>query len=233
MENIAIVFGGGKGQRMENNLIPKQFITINSKPLIIHTIEKFQKCELITNIVVVCLSSYVQLMQELVHEFRLDKVVSIVEGGCSGQESIFNGIKEAIRLFANEEDAVVLIHDAVRPLIDEKTIIDNINNVRKFGSSITVTKVTESIVLADDKENILSSLKRDDCYFARAPQSFYLKDIYKAHLLAKKENKISFVDSSELMRYYGYSLHYTIGPVNNIKITTQIDLNVFKALINN
>lgn len=228
--NFALIFAGGTGQRMNTISLPKQFLKVHDKEIIVHTIEHFQNCNQIDKIVVVCLLDYISLMHTLKEKYRLNKIVSIVPGGESGQASIFNGL-EAIKLFSKYDNDIVLIHDGVRPLIDEKTIIDNINCVKKYGNSITIAKAIETVLILNDDRNIENVIDRSRCYLGRAPQSFYFKDIYSCHLKANKINKHDFIDSAMIMQYFGYKMHTVEGPAYNIKVTTPNDFYMFKAML--
>ena len=229
--NRVLIFAGGTGKRMGSSSIPKQFLIVSSKPILVHTIEKFQKCDKIDSIVLVCLKDYIEKAKELIKEYNLNKVVSVVEGGNSGQESIFFGLKELVRLYGDNNDDVVLIHDGVRPLIYEQTILDNLECVKKNKNAITTCKAIETVVVLNDDGLVNQVVDRAYCNLARAPQSFYLKDIYSAHIKANNENKHDFIDSAMLMQYYGAKLHTVEGPVENIKITTPMDFYLFKAIL--
>ncbi len=150
--------------------------------------------------------------------------------GATGQESIFNGLQVIYKDCCNPNDCVVLIHDGVRPLINDTLISDNIASVRKFGSGITVTPAIETIVTANENNQIENVTDRKLCMHARAPQSFILKDIYDAHQKAIDENIHDMIDSASLMKYYGYNLFTVEGPVENIKITTPMDYYLFRAI---
>ena len=143
--NIAIIFAGGTGQRMNTASKPKQFLELHGKPIIIYTLEHFQNHHQIDGIVLVCLESWINYCKELLDKFHITKVISIVSGGNSGQESIFNGLKAANDLFP--ESSIVLIHDGVRPLINEMIISDDIACVCENGSAITVSPAIETIVM--------------------------------------------------------------------------------------
>ncbi len=169
-------------------------------------------------------------MKDLVKKFYLTKVLDIVPGGNCGQDSIYNGLY-ALSKFAKSKDDIVLIHDGVRPLIDDKTIKDNIECVREKGNAVTVAKAIETIVLLDKDGNVESVEDRTKCNMARAPQSFFFKDIYAAHLKAIAENKHDFIDSAMMMSYYGCKLHTVLGPANNIKVTTPMDFYMLKAIL--
>lgn len=225
-----LIFAGGVGQRMNTVSLPKQFLQVHGKEIIVHTIEHFQNNQNIDEIVVVCVSDYLDFMHELIKKYNLTKVVSVVPGGSNGQESIFNGLDELHKLSTSDDD-IVLIHDGVRPIIDEEIINANIECVKKNGTAITVAKSIETILVVDDNADVQQVVDRSKCYAGRAPQSFYLKDIYGAHLKANAINKHDFIDSAMLMQYYGFKMHTVLGPINNIKVTTPMDFYMFKAML--
>ena len=227
--NVAIIFAGGTGQRMNSASKPKQFLELHGKPIIIYTLEHFQKHQSIDGIILVCLERWIPYCRELLSKYSITKVKSIVPGGETGQQSIFNGLKAAKSLF--DDDTVVLIHDGVRPLINEDIISDNIAQVKKCGSAITVSPAIETVVLRGDDGCVGDIFERSNCELAKAPQSFYLKDIYGAHIKALDDQKYNFIDSASLMKYYGHKLHTVVGPTENIKITTPSDFYVFRAII--
>lgn len=228
--NTAVIFAGGVGRRMHSKDIPKQFLKLHDKPIIIHTLELFERNKNIDAIVVACLSNYIGYLNELVSQYNLKKVQSIVPGGKTGQDSIYNGLKAA-EAVGNREKDIVLIHDGVRPLINQKTINDNINSVKKYGSAITCVKAKETIIVVDNKEDIDSINDRSMSRLARAPQSFYLKDILSAHEQALKAGRHDFIDSCSIMTFYGHRLHLIPGPQENIKITTPDDFYTMRALL--
>lgn len=228
--NIALVFAGGTGQRMNTASKPKQFLELHGKPIIIYTLEYFQKHSQIDGIVVVCLESWIDYCENLLKKYQIDKVLKIVPGGNSGQESIFNGLEAAHQISVNEQD-IVLIHDGVRPLINEALITNCIASVKKHGNAITVSPAIETILLKTEDGDIGNILKRSECEMAKAPQCFYLNDIYSCHLKAKAAGKDDFIDSASLMQYYGYKLNAVEGPLENIKITTPADFYIFRAIM--
>lgn len=228
--NIAVIFAGGTGQRMNTASKPKQFLELHGKPIIIYTLEYFQKHSQIDGIVVVCLESWIDYCENLLKKYQIDKVLKIVPGGNSGQESIFNGLEAAHQISDNEQD-IVLIHDGVRPLINEALITNCIASVKKHGNAITVSPAIETILLKTEDGDIGNILKRSECEMAKAPQCFYLNDIYSCHLKAKAAGKDDFIDSASLMQYYGYKLNAVEGPLENIKITTPADFYIFRAIM--
>lgn len=226
MKNIAVIFAGGVGKRMNNNAVPKQFLTLHGKPIIIHTIEKFENCPEIDGIVVVCFEPWINRLEEMLRLAGIEKVVAIVPHGTTGQDSIFNGLQKVNELY---NDAIVLIHDGVRPLIDNTLIIENINSVKKYGSAISCSKVIETVILRDNDE-IDEVVDRERSWQAKAPQSFYFHDLYKCHLDARQKGKLDYIDSATLMRDYGFKLQIVECSRDNIKITTPTDYYIFRAI---
>lgn len=229
MKHLGIIFAGGTGQRMNTAAMPKQFLELHGKPILIYTLEVFQRHPKIDGIILVCLNSWIDYCQELLERFHITKVMKIVPGGKNGQESIFNGLNAAYSLI--DVKCVVLIHDGVRPLINIKTISDNIESVIQKGNAITVAPAIETIVVKSNDESLGDIIDRSQCQVAKAPQSFYLEDIYQAHLKAKQENQLNFIDSASMMKYYNYKLYPVVGPNENIKITTPSDFYIFRAIL--
>ena len=196
--NIALIFAGGVGKRMNSRGKPKQFLELNGKPIIIHTIEKFEKHSMIQDIYVVCHKDWLEYLRELLKEFNIHKVRLIVEGGRTGQESIRKGLIAASKVYEDTSKVVVLVHDGVRPMIDEKTITDNIKCVWENGTSVTVSPVTETII--EEKNSIIESIReREACKVARAPQGFFLLDLIRAHESIDVTQHENIVDSASLM----------------------------------
>ena len=227
--NIGLIFAGGSGARMNTKGMPKQFLQMNGKAIIIHTLEYFERCKDIDAIVVVCLEEYIEYLQSLLSANRITKVKRIVPGGKCGQESIYHGLCAAEEITDGED--IVLIHDGVRPLISEELLSSSIQMVKEKGNAITVTPATETIVQTENGETISNIIDRKSCYIAKAPQSFYLKDILKVHRQAIVDNKCDCIDSASLMREYGYSLNLLEGSNENIKITNPSDFYILRAIL--
>lgn len=224
----ALVFAGGSGTRMNSKSKPKQFLQFYGKELIIHTLENFQNHFEIDAITVVCIESWIPYLKKILDKYGIDKVKTVVSGGSTGQESIFKGLK-AIKEFDNDEKSIVLIHDGVRPFINDDVISECIKTVKEKGSAITVVPATETIITAENGR-ILSITDRSKCCLARAPQCFYLNDIIEAHEKAVEDGNTNMIDSAALMRLYGHELYTVQGNIDNIKITTPADFYTFKAL---
>ncbi len=226
--NVGIIFAGGTGQRMNVRSVPKQFLKLHGKEIILYTIDCFQEHPEVDAIVVVCLEPWIPKLRQLVKKNELTKVVAIVPGGSTGQASIRNGIFEATRRF-NARD-IVLIHDGVRPLLAAETISACIESVRRHGSAVTTVPATETIVQSTDGI-ITTMIDRQSCQLARAPQCFYLGEIRDAHERALREGREDFIDSASLMSHYGHNLYMVEGGSENIKITTPSDYYIFRAIV--
>ncbi len=214
---------------MNSRTRPKQFLELHSKPILIYTLEAFEKCGEIDGIIVVMLESWIDYTKQLVKKYQISKVAAVVPGGKTGQESIFLGVSEALKVFGKECN--VLIHDGVRPIIDSETIIACIHSVEKYGSAITTVSAQETVAIVGENEMLGSILPRSQCLIAKAPQCFRLEDIYNCHLKANEEGEQSFIDSASLMQHYGFQLHAVTGSIENMKITTPADFYIFRAIL--
>ena len=227
--NIAVIFAGGSGLRMHTKSRPKQFLELNGKPIIIYTLELFDNHSMVDAIVVSCIEPWIPFLEKMLRKFEINKVVKIVPGGKTGQESIYNGLCAA-EAYAAGRESNVLIHDGERPLITEATITDNITKVAECGSCITCVPATETFVVTKE-DGCMEIPSRADSLIARAPQCFRLSDILSAHRRALAEGRTDFIDSCTMMSHYGYKLGTDIGPMENIKITTPNDFFVFRAMV--
>lgn len=229
--NIGVIFAGGVGSRMHSKDRPKQFLEMYNKPIIVHTLEYFENHPMIDAIVVVCIKDWIPYLEKLLYKFRIDKVKKIVPGGETGQLSIYNGLRAAKEI-AGEEKSIVLIHDGVRPLISENLITNNIETVMKHGSAITTAKVKETILVVNEGKSSIDYVpSRNNSRVAKAPQSFWLDDILKAHEKSLEEGETNCIDSCTMMQKYGYDLYLIDGPSQNIKITTPEDFFTMRAIL--
>jgi 2-C-methyl-D-erythritol 4-phosphate cytidylyltransferase len=225
--NIAVIFAGGSGVRMNTRSKPKQFLELHGKPVIVYTLELFENNQDIDSIIVVCIEPWIPYLKKLLKKFEITKVGEVLCGGSTGQESIYNGLAFAVKHYP--KDSVVLIHDGVRPLIDDATISLNIKTVKAQGSCITCIRTTETLVVVNE-DSTLYIPSRNKSLLARAPQSFILADIWDVHEKAKSEGRNDFVDSCTLMSFYEKKMQLIIGPQENIKITTPADYYIFRAI---
>jgi 2-C-methyl-D-erythritol 4-phosphate cytidylyltransferase len=226
--NIALIFAGGSGIRMNNNSKPKQFLQLYGKEIIIHTIEQFEKHSDIDAIVVVCIESWIPFFKTLLDKFKITKVKWVVSGGATGQESIYNGLLAIHNNCPNE--SVILINDGVRPLITQELISSCIQSVLSLGSAITVTPAVETVISLDKNGEIASVTDRSKYYNAKAPQCFRLGDIWQCHQQAKQDGLTDIIDSASLMIHYKHKLYTVQSSYDNIKITTPFDFYTFRAL---
>lgn len=228
--NIAIIFAGGSGIRMGAG-IPKQFLEINGRPVIIHTLKLFQNHDMIDRIYISVLEDYIPYMEELIQEFHITKTAAVVSGGETAQDSIYNALKRAEK--ENEDNDIVLLHDGVRPFVSYDTIARNIEGVRRNGNAITCTSCYETILLSKDNEMVDSVPYRKDTFAAQAPQSFYLKDIIAAHDMVRAQSTRyeNMVDACTIFRSQGLEVHMVSGNRGNIKVTTPEDVYMFRALL--
>ena len=227
--NYALIFAGGVGCRMNSKTKPKQFLEIHGKPILIHTIEHFDKHPEIDGICVVCVKDWLDEAQSFIEKFNVKKVKCLVAGGDSALASQYNGLK-AIQE-KSTPGSIVLIHDGVRPLIDEGLISKCISSVKEYGSAVTVAPAIETIIQVDSNNMITSTVSRSECQLARAPQCFFLNEILSAHEKAKASGEYDFIDSTSLMLHFGCSVHTVEGPAENIKVTTPSDFYICRALL--
>lgn len=231
--NIAIIFAGGIGQRLNNgeNSTPKQFLKINDKPIIIRTLELFQTHKDIDKIYISIHPDYYEYMQELVKYYYITKTAGIVNGGKTGQESIYNALKLAQK--ENPQDSIVLIHDGVRPNITEEVITKNIECTKKNGNAITCTSCFETILISENGINPELVPYRKDTYATQAPQTFHLGEVIEAHEITRKTNPnyTDIVDTCTLYKTLNKKTFMVKGNRGNIKITTIEDLYILRALI--
>lgn len=228
-KNIALIFAGGVGIRMNTKAKPKQFLDLHGKPIIVYTLELFQTHSEIDGIVIVCVADWIDYMKDLLTRYQLTKVVDVVEGGKTGQLSIFNGLEAAEKYFPAE--STVLIHDGVRPLINHQIITANIQQVKSTGNAITTAPTVETFVVVDDNMVVQEVPMRKHSRLAKAPQSFVLSNIISVHRKALQDGITNSIDSCTLMSQYGHNVTLVEGPVENIKITTPTDYFMFRAII--
>lgn len=228
--NVAIVFAGGVGSRMGSD-VPKQFLPLNGKPVLAHTLGLFQQHPRVDGIVLVVEEGYFSDCRKIAETYHITKLCKLVKSGDSAQASIYNGLKGAAEDFPS--DVTVLLHDGVRPYLDPRVIDKNIDSVEKFGSAITYTPCYETIVLSHDGEQIDSLPLRKDSYTAQAPQSFRLGDILAAHerIRMRPEGYLDMVDQATICWTLGIPIHLVQGNRGNVKITTPEDIVMLEALL--
>ena len=226
--NIGLIIGGGSGKRMGQD-IPKQFLTVNEKPVIIYTLEAFQKHPQIDQIAVVCLEGWEQVLWAYARQFNISKLAYVVPGGANGQDSIRNGIME-LEKHASADD-LVLIHDAIRPMVSAEIISDCIRVTREKGCAITTIPCAEAMLTTDDQSSSSGSFPREQLKRTQTPQGFRLGDICDLHRRALQRGITSSVASCTLKIEMGEQVWFCAGSEKNIKLTTVEDIDIFKALL--
>ena len=217
--NIALIIAGGSGQRMHQD-IPKQFINVEDKPVIIYTLEAFQKHPDIDSIFVVCLEGWHEILCAYAKQFEITKLKKV---------SIRNGVM-AINEEYNDDD-IILVHDAIRPMLSQGIISDNIAKCKLYGSSIASIPCGEAMLETDDKFESKSQYNRDKLMRAQTPQAFPVKKLVWAHKEALKRGIKNSVASCTLMIELGEKVYFSAGSEKNIKLTTPDDIDIFKALL--
>ncbi len=227
--NIAIIFAGGTGQRMNTKTKPKQFLELHGKPIIIYTLEDFEQHELIDAIIVVCVEGWIDYCHSMIDKFHISKVKAVIPGGETGLLSRYEGVKKAAEMYP--ENTVCLMHDGVRPLIDHETITKNIESVEKSGSAVTVAPAVETIAVRGSDNKVGEIIDRSKCQMAKAPQSFRLGVLLRAHQVAINSGMKDCIDTAYLMQLSGHDVYTVEGSAENIKITTATDFYTFRALM--
>ena len=226
--NIALIIAGGSGQRMHQE-IPKQFINVNDKPVIIYTLQAFQNHPNIDEIGVVCIDGWHDVLRAYARQFKIDKLTWVVSGGSNGQASIRNGVFEAEKRYG--ADDILLIHDAIRPMVSQEIISDCIIQCRKYGSAISVLPCNTAVLHYDEENASEHVIPRNELALTQTPQAFPIGKLASIHRAARERGITNSVASCTLMIEMGEKVHFSIGEETNIKLTTPGDLKIFKALL--
>lgn len=226
--NVALLTAAGSGTRMQLN-IPKQFIHVDDKPIIIYTMEAFQNHPSIDAIIVVTIDSWSDVLWAYAKQFGITKLKWVVPGGESGQESIRKGL-DVLKQELTDED-VVLVHDGNRPLVSSQIISDSLATFSKYGSAVAAIPCTEVVFESDDGLSSMVSTERERLLRTQTPHTYRLGDLYGAHLEAQSRGLNNTAASCMLMKELGRMTYFSKGSEENLKITTPDDLKIFKALL--
>lgn len=229
--NIALLTAGGIGTRTHQDL-PKQFITINNKPIIIYTLEVFQQHPAIDEIYVSCLSGWEMVLDAYARQFNITKLKRIVIGGDTGQKSIYNGMLAIKEDHNDTSNITIVVHDGNRPFVSQDIITNNLIVQKKFGSAVTAIPTTEVVFVSKDGIDSNVLLNRDELWRTQTPHSYKFNDLWNVHQLAIKDKIDNMAASCSLMQRYGYKTFFSVGSEKNLKITTIDDIEIFKALLN-
>lgn len=225
---VAMIIAGGQGSRMGQD-IPKQFLTVNEKPVLIYTLEAFQRHPAIDEIEVVCLAGWEQILSAYVRQFNITKVNKIVAGGECGQQSIYLGLKALEK--DHDESDIVLIHDAIRPMVSEEIISDCIKTTQTKGNAITVIPCAEAMLGTEDQATSEEVYDRASLKRTQTPQGFKLGKLLDVHRRALERGIENSIASCTLMIEMGEKVFFSKGSEKNLKLTTVEDIDIFKALL--
>ena len=228
MANIGLIIAGGSGNRMHQD-IPKQFITVNERPVIVYTLEVFEKHPEIDCIAVVCIEGWDHVLWAYAKQFNITKLKYIIPGGKNGQDSIRNGVYELEKHFSPND--IVLIHDAIRPMLSAEIISDNIRVATEHGNAVTVIPCAEAMMQTEDGVISTGAYPRDRLRRTQTPQAFHIGQICDLHRRAIKAGITNSVASCTLMIEMGEQVYFSAGSEKNIKLTTVEDIDIFKALL--
>lgn len=227
--NIALILAGGHGNRTAQD-IPKQFMNVYDKPLIIYTLENFEHHPDIDGIAVVCLDGWHEVLRAYASQYGITKLQWIVSGGKDGQESTRLGV-EALKSVCNAED-VILVHDAIRPFLTPEVITDAITKCKQKGSGLSAVRCQETIVKTADGICGKEGIPRQEIMRVQTPQAYRYGKALWAYEEAEKRGITGEVYINTLMLRLGETVYFSRGTEKNVKITTIDDLEVFKALLN-
>ena len=226
--NIALIIAVGSGHRMQNE-VPKQFLNVYDKPVIVYTLQAFQNHPNIDEIGVVCIDGWHEVLRAYARQYKIDKLKWITVGGENGQSSIRNGVFEAELRYAPED--FILIHDAIRPMVSQEIISDCIIQCQKYGSAVSVLPCNTAVLHYDESNASCSIVPRNELALTQTPQAFPLGKLSDIHRAALNKGITNSVASCTLMIEMGEHVHFSIGEETNIKLTTPGDLRIFKALL--
>lgn len=229
MKNYALIIAGGVGARTGQD-IPKQFINVYDKPIIIYTLQAFQNHPNIDGIEVVCLDGWHDILMAYCKQFGINKLENIVNGGKVGQDSIRKGLYD-LAMRHSDPDDVVLIHDAIRPMVSADIISDNIRVCRQYGNAITVVPCPSAMLKTEDSFASTEVIPRDNLKNTQTPQTFYLNEIVEAHKEALSKGITNSVASCTLYIELGRKVYMAYGGEKNLKITTSEDIEIFMAYL--
>ncbi|MEH7383243.1 2-C-methyl-D-erythritol 4-phosphate cytidylyltransferase [Bacillus sp. JJ1533] len=228
----AEILAGGKGTRMGNVNMPKQFLPLNKKPIIIHTLEKFMLNSAFEKILVVTPREWINHTKDIINKFigKNDRII-VVEGGKDRNESIMNGIRHIESTFGLFDDDYIVTHDSVRPFLTHRIIMENIEQVKKYNAVDTAIEAIDTIIESENGETISNIPKRDIMYQGQTPQSFHIKTLVDYYNKLTQEQKEILTDACKICSLFGEDVKIVKGEVFNIKITTPYDLKVANAII--
>lgn len=229
--NYALILAGGKGTRMKSTGVPKQFLCINGKPIIIYTIENILKIKKIDKIIIVCNNDYLMYLKDLLHDNNMTEKVEITKGGDDRLNSVLNGINYIKMMYGIRPDDIVIIHDSVRPFTNPRIFEENIIIAREKKAATTVLELTENIVVKNENGEIYKLYPRKNLYSDQSPQAFNINFFLENTCKIPQDILLNFTDLSENIIFNGGTVYPVIGDRNNIKITHPIDLLIASSIL--
>ena len=226
---VALLTAAGTGTRMGQD-IPKQFLHVDNKPLIIHTMEAFQNHPGVDAIMVVTLPAWIAVLKAYASQFNISKLKWVVSGGATGQESIRNGLNELAKEIT--DDAIVMVHDGNRCLVSSEILSDSLATFHAHGSAVAAIPCVEAVFRSND-EGVSSdiSIPREQLWRTQTPHTYTLEKLLWAHKEAEKQKITNTAASCTLMQALGERVYFSKGSETNIKITTTDDMLIFEALL--
>ncbi|KGL37746.1 2-C-methyl-D-erythritol 4-phosphate cytidylyltransferase [Listeria newyorkensis] len=227
----AQILAGGKGTRMGNVSMPKQFLSLNGKPIIVHTVEKFILNNRFDKIIISSPKEWINHAEDNIKKYISDDRVVVIEGGTDRNETIMNGIRYIESNFGLTDDDVIITHDAVRPFLTHRIIEENIDAALETGAVDTVIEAIDTIVESSNHDFITDIPVRDHMYQGQTPQSFNIKKLYSHYQDLSADEKQILTDACKICLLAGDRVKLVKGEIFNIKITTPYDLKVANAII--
>lgn len=228
MKNYVIILAGGIGSRLGGPM-PKQFLSLNDKPVIVHTLENFERNKNIDGIIIVCVRDWISHLKEILLEYKISKVIDIVEGGETGHDSTRNGIFYLREKLSSDD--YIIIHDAARPILPQAAIDEMLKVAHDKGNASLAIPCYETVIYTDDGSSGDKQLDRCKIMRIQTPQTYRYGEILPLYDMAEKENKHDFVYADLVLIYYGKTVYFSKGFTNNIKITRKEDVPLCKALM--
>lgn len=228
MKNIAIILAGGVGRRIGNDL-PKQFMIVNDKPIIAHTIMNFQNNEQIDDVLIVCVKEWTKYLKNIIEDYKLTKVKWVVEGGETVHDSTRNGVFY-LRPFVSDEDYVI-IHDAARPILPQKAINMMLDIAHREGNASLAIPSYETVIYTEDQISGINQLERNKIMRVQTPQAYRYPMIRELYEMADKDNIHDIVYADILAIHYGKRVFFSKGFTNNIKVTRPEDISLVSSLM--
>ena len=228
MKTVALILAGGIGKRMGVSL-PKQFLEIKGKPVLVHTLSNFQRNDSVNSIVVVCVSDWIEYTWDLVKKYNLSKVEAIIPGGDTSHDSTRNGIFHLRRTLGKGD--VVIIHDAARPILPQKAIDEMLRIAKDNGNASLAIPCYETVIYTDDQLSGNKELDRSHLMRVQTPQAYEYSSILELYERAEKEDRHDFIYADIVAVEYGMTVYFSKGFTNNIKITKQEDIPLGEYLM--